>query len=110
MEVAPHTTPGPCDATVKMFDPSTPACNTRIVPWSQPPLLTISHMQRHSRRVHPQVHPDTSISNKTTAILNSFVNDIFERRFIPPTLVTIAHSHALVPSLLSPSRVTCDAT
>ncbi|KAJ7875210.1 histone H2b [Mycena leptocephala] len=26
-----------------------------------------------------QVHPDTSISNKAIAILNSFVNDIFER-------------------------------
>ena len=26
-----------------------------------------------------QVHPDTGISNKTMAILNSFVNDIFER-------------------------------
>ena len=26
-----------------------------------------------------QVHPDTGISNKVMAILNSFVNDIFER-------------------------------
>ena len=26
-----------------------------------------------------QVHPDTGISNKGMAILNSFVNDIFER-------------------------------
>ena len=26
-----------------------------------------------------QVHPDTGISNKAKAILNSFVNDIFER-------------------------------
>lgn len=26
-----------------------------------------------------QVHPDTGISNKAMAILNSFVNDIFER-------------------------------
>jgi hypothetical protein len=25
------------------------------------------------------VHPDTGISNKAMAILNSFVNDIFER-------------------------------
>ena len=26
-----------------------------------------------------QVHPDTGISNKAMAILNSFANDIFER-------------------------------
>lgn len=26
-----------------------------------------------------QVHPDTGISNKAMSILNSFVNDIFER-------------------------------
>ena len=26
-----------------------------------------------------QVHPDTGISNKAMAILNSFINDIFER-------------------------------
>ncbi|KAF8222267.1 histone-fold-containing protein, partial [Tricholoma matsutake] len=29
-------------------------------------------------KVLMQVHPDTGISNKTMAILNSFVNDIFE--------------------------------
>ena len=31
------------------------------------------------RAVLKQVHPDTGISNKAMAILNSFVNDIFER-------------------------------
>merc|ERR1711939_448844 len=30
-------------------------------------------------RVLKQVHPDTGISNKAMLILNSFVNDIFER-------------------------------
>ena len=30
-------------------------------------------------RVLKQVHPDTGISNKAMAILNSFVGDIFER-------------------------------
>ncbi|KAF4576604.1 histone H2B [Pleurotus pulmonarius] len=30
-------------------------------------------------KVLKQVHPDTGISNKAMAILNSFVNDIFER-------------------------------
>ena len=48
-----------------------------------------------------QVHPNTGISNKAMAILNSFVNDIFERIateasseflfFIP--LVTILLTH-----------------
>ncbi|KAJ1655148.1 histone H2B [Dispira simplex] len=30
-------------------------------------------------RVLKQVHPDTGISNKSMSIMNSFVNDIFER-------------------------------
>ncbi|KAH7124825.1 histone-fold-containing protein, partial [Dactylonectria estremocensis] len=30
-------------------------------------------------KVLKQVHPDTSISNRAMSILNSFVNDIFER-------------------------------
>ncbi|KAF7976333.1 hypothetical protein HWV62_7064 [Athelia sp. TMB] len=30
-------------------------------------------------KVLKQVHPDTGISNKAMAILNSFINDIFER-------------------------------
>lgn len=45
-----------------------------------------------------QVHPDTGISNKAMAILNSFVNDIFERiateassEFICLSFVTVAH-------------------
>lgn len=33
----------------------------------------------HCLSVLKQVHPDTGISNKAMAILNSFVNDIFER-------------------------------
>lgn len=33
----------------------------------------------HTFVVLKQVHPDTGISNKAMAILNSFVNDIFER-------------------------------
>ncbi|KAI0035099.1 histone H2B [Vararia minispora EC-137] len=30
-------------------------------------------------RVLKQVHPDTGVSNRAMAVLNSFVNDIFER-------------------------------
>lgn len=34
----------------------------------------------HSRfAVLKQVHPDTGVSNKAMYVLNSFVNDIFER-------------------------------
>ena len=38
----------------------------------------MTHTDR-TRLVLKQVHPDTGISNKAMAILNSFVNDIFER-------------------------------
>jgi histone H3/H4 len=38
----------------------------------QLPLLTRSAVLK-------QVHPDTGISNRAMSILNSFVNDIFER-------------------------------
>jgi len=38
----------------------------------------MNHPDR-TRLVLKQVHPDTGISNKAMAILNSFVNDIFER-------------------------------
>ena len=52
--------------------------------------LLISSMKCHSRLeasnsdsslfpVLKQVHPDTGISNRAMSILNSFVNDIFER-------------------------------
>ena len=48
-----------------------------------------------------QVHPDTGISNKAMAILNSFVNDIFER------IATEASSTSLCFRLLLGSRLTC---
>ncbi|KAF8077910.1 histone-fold-containing protein [Lyophyllum atratum] len=35
--------------------------------------------KKKTPQVLKQVHPDTGISNKAMAILNSFVNDIFER-------------------------------
>ncbi|KAG8699521.1 histone H2B [Ceratobasidium sp. 395] len=41
-----------------------------------------SHGETYSSYIYKvlkQVHPDTGISNKAMAILNSFVNDIFER-------------------------------
>ena len=41
-----------------------------------------------------QVHPDTGISNKAMAILNSFVNDIFER-IATEASSTSLHSHLL---------------
>ena len=39
----------------------------------------MSYRPNHYALVLKQVHPDTGISNKAMAILNSFVNDIFER-------------------------------
>lgn len=43
-------------------------------------LVTLNELQlMQSPLVLKQVHPDTGISNKAMAILNSFVNDIFER-------------------------------
>jgi hypothetical protein len=44
-------------------------------------------------QVLKQVHPDTGISNKAMAILNSFVNDIFER------IATEASSTVILPHL-----------
>jgi histone H2B len=41
-------------------------------------MLWVTHVLMQ-RVVLKQVHPDTGISNKAMAILNSFVNDIFER-------------------------------
>ena len=41
--------------------------------------LVISNWLTLDETVLKQVHPDTGISNKAMAILNSFVNDIFER-------------------------------
>jgi histone H2B len=56
---------------------------------SSPPILSLSFyatctlfqelVLTFSRLVLKQVHPDTGISNKAMSILNSFVNDIFER-------------------------------
>ncbi|KAH9158629.1 hypothetical protein EDB89DRAFT_2085716 [Lactarius sanguifluus] len=65
----------------------------RPLPAHAPSLLSPSHATALT-----QVH--TSISNKTTAILNSFVNDIFERegvvpRFVPPTSATVTRSRPL---------------
>jgi len=52
------------------FLPRLGACTSRSTRAFR--LLTIS-------KVLKQVHPDTGISNRAMSILNSFVNDIFER-------------------------------
>lgn len=46
-----------------------------------------------------QVHPDTGISNKAMAILNSFVNDIFER------IATEASSMCCLLTLINARRI-----
>jgi hypothetical protein len=47
------------------------------------------------RVVLKQVHPDTGISNKAMAILNSFVNDIFERIATEASSTSIAFTAAI---------------
>ena len=39
----------------------------------------LAHIADKKKTVLKQVHPDTGISNRAMSILNSFVNDIFER-------------------------------
>jgi len=52
----------------------TPLTSTKVRDLPDTPQTEIN-----SCSVLKQVHPDTGISNKAMAILNSFVNDIFER-------------------------------
>lgn len=42
-------------------------------------MISLSQHDLTSILVLKQVHPDTGISNRAMSILNSFVNDIFER-------------------------------
>lgn len=53
-----------------------------------------------------QVHPDTGISNKAMAILNSFVNDIFER--IATEASSTYHLMLIVHSVLAADRMRID--
>jgi hypothetical protein len=73
------------------------------------------------KTVLKQVHPDTGISNKAMAILNSFVNDIFERiateassesrlllvhaTFNLYFIKNLPHTPRSLPSLLARSRL-----
>lgn len=52
---------------------------TRILPNLRRCVLIIVHLLTFVSPVLKQVHPDTGISNRAMSILNSFVNDIFER-------------------------------
>ena len=55
-------------------------------------------------KVLKQVHPDTGVSSKAMSIMNSFVNDLFER--IAAEASKLAHYNkrwvSLVPTLLTP--------
>lgn len=42
-------------------------------------LLLINKINKQYESLKLQVHPDTGISSKAMSIMNSFVNDIFER-------------------------------
>ena len=56
-----------------------------------------------------QVHPDTGISNKAMAIINSFVNDIFERIATEASSaslpLSIDHASKLMIFFLSRTRI-----
>ena len=61
--------------------------------------------------VFERVHPDMGISNKAMAILNSFVNDIFERisteaTEVSSTFSSLVHSE-VVHAFGVPSRRAC---
>jgi hypothetical protein len=60
-------------SVVKLARRRTAHTSTKVCPSSS----TDTDVDRYT--VLKQVHPDTGISNKAMAILNSFVNDIFER-------------------------------
>jgi len=53
------------------------------------PRRNYSSYSSYIYKVLKQVHPDTGISNKAMAIMNSFVNDIFER--IANEAIRLAH-------------------
>ena len=65
-----------------------PHTSTRVRAFINTPPTEIN-----SSSVLKQVHPDTGISNKAMAILNSFVNDIFER--IATEASSTCHVHYL---------------
>ncbi|CAM9165017.1 unnamed protein product, partial [Lampetra planeri] len=56
-------------------------------------------------KVLKQVHPDTGISSKAMSIMNSFVNDIFER--IAGEASRLAHYNKRSPSPPGRSRPRC---
>jgi hypothetical protein len=76
----------------------TPLTFTRV----RPLVLTSLTTYLLSYAVLKQVHPDTGISNKAMAILNSFVNDIFER------IATEASSKSFRYSILVTSNISSE--
>ncbi|ODM88738.1 putative histone H2B type 2-D, partial [Orchesella cincta] len=56
-------------------------------------------------KVLKQVHPDTGVSSKAMSIMNSFVNDIFER--IAAEASRLAHYNKRTPSPLGKSKLQC---
>merc|ERR1711974_141635 len=58
-------------------------------------------------KVLKQVHPDTGVSSKAMSIMNSFVNDIFER--VPQRLADWLTTTSEAPSALAKSRLLCDS-
>jgi hypothetical protein len=60
-------------------------------------------------KVLKQVHPDTGISSKAMSIMNSFVNDIFEKKL----LLKLQDWHTTTtdpPSLAGKYKLQCDCS
>ncbi|KAF8348650.1 histone H2B [Amanita rubescens] len=89
MAPKPASTAGKAPASTASKAPAKPAEGAKAAKKTAKACSALSRARRRSarrceRRHTPltstkQVHPDTGISNKAMAILNSFVNDIFER-------------------------------
>ncbi|CAO3696196.1 unnamed protein product [Rhizopus stolonifer] len=61
---------------------SSPAATAKVTKASGDKKKRVVRRETYSSYIYKvlkQVHPDTGISNKAMSILNSFVNDIFER-------------------------------
>lgn len=77
--------------------------------------LTISDKKRkpkkkesyaiYTYKVLKQVHPDIAVSSKAMCIMNSFVNDIFERNAAESSRLTHYNKRSIITSQVIPTAV-----
>jgi histone H2B len=83
-------------------------------PRSQLELISPTFSGIYIYKVLKQVHPDTGISNKAMLIMNSFVNDIFERIATEASKLALYNKKSTISSrevrsCLSLSHLTCSS-